>query len=146
MLVGVVVGVFLWRPSSTIDVLPHGELHCGATSRCNRSKHEPKQMGRLGLEDYSASLLQTLLLIDLLLAELRPEVWKTEHLLEEDVVLGSCAWPLVKLVHYLDVACEVANGLDDKETSSDGIHTSLPVLPWRVVRWSFPESLCRRTV
>jgi hypothetical protein len=47
----------------------------------------------------------------LLLEELGPEVRQSEDLLEEDVVLRAGLGPLIELIHQLDMAGEVVNGL-----------------------------------
>jgi hypothetical protein len=48
--------------------------------------------------------------ITILLEELWPEVWQSENLLKENIVLRASLGPLVELVHYIDVTLEVING------------------------------------
>ena len=47
----------------------------------------------------------------LLFKELGPELRQSEDLLEINVVLRASTWPLVELVHELDVVCEVVDWL-----------------------------------
>ena len=75
----------------------------------------------------------------ILFTELRPEVWQSEDLLEEDVVFGARAGPLVELVHDVHVGSKVANRLDREDARRHAVHGSLPVLVRRVERLRFPE-------
>lgn len=88
----------------------------------------------------------------LLLEEFRPEVWKSENFLEENVVFWSSSWPFVELVHQVNVWLEVVkrlhlkgmlNLVDDvpyhEYSGWPSIHTSLPVLTWWVIVRGFPN-------
>ena len=78
-LVRVAIDEFLWRPSTTENILPHSKLDSGVTT-CS---HETKS-GLLG--------------------HVLPEIRQSEDLLEENIVFLSGLWPLVEIVHNLGTA------------------------------------------
>ena len=81
-------------------------------------------------------------MIYLLLAQLRPEIWHAEYFLEKDVVLRSCSWPFIELVHDSDIGREVFNWFNQEDSRGHCVHTTLPVLVAGVVRLRLPVGHC----
>ena len=61
------------------------------------------------------------------------------NLFEEDVVFRSRPWPLIELIHDLDIMSKMSNGLDQENASRCAIHTTFPVEVRRVERLRLPK-------
>ena len=107
------------RPGTAIDVLPGGQLDGGITT---------------GVHEAEADLL----------GKIAPEVRHAEHLLGEDVGLGSRLGPLVELIEDLGSALDVLERRHSENGRRHGVHTALPVEIGRVVGGRLPNGHCAK--
>lgn len=93
-LVRVTVDEFLWRPSTTENILPCGELDSRVTTCSDETKSG-------------------------LLGKILPEIRESEDLFEENVVFLSSLWPLIEIVHDLGTTLNVLRWSKLKELNKN---------------------------